>query len=87
MEAARLRTIYTPLFFWLPSISQLVILAYGGWLVIEGHISAGEFVAFFQYLNMLVFPVQSLGEMVPSGPARDHGRRRASGTSSASGRR
>jgi ATP-binding cassette subfamily B protein len=67
MEAARLRTIYTPLFFWLPSISQLVILSYGGWLVLEGHVTAGEFVAFFQYLNMLVFPVQSLGEMVPIG--------------------
>jgi ATP-binding cassette subfamily B protein len=67
MEAARLRTIYTPLFFWLPSMSQLAVLAYGGYLVIEGHLTAGEFVAFFQYLNMLVFPVQSLGEMVPSG--------------------
>ncbi|MEO8458183.1 MAG: ABC transporter ATP-binding protein [Chloroflexota bacterium] len=67
MEAARLRTFYTPLFFWLPSMSQLVILAYGGYLVIDGHITAGNFVTFFQYLNMLVFPVQSLGEMVPSG--------------------
>lgn len=67
MEAARLRTIYTPLFFWLPSMSQLVILAYGGYLVIDGHITVGNFVTFFQYLNMLVFPVQSLGEMVPSG--------------------
>ncbi|HUF53674.1 MAG TPA: ABC transporter ATP-binding protein [Dehalococcoidia bacterium] len=67
METARLRTIYTPLFFWLPAMSQLVILSYGGWLVLEGDVSPGEFVAFFQYLNMLVFPVQSLGEMVPSG--------------------
>jgi ATP-binding cassette subfamily B protein len=67
METARLRTIFTPLFFWLPAISQLVILSYGGYLVLEGHVSPGEFVAFFQYLNMLVFPVQSLGEMVPSG--------------------
>jgi ATP-binding cassette subfamily B protein len=67
METARLRTIYTPLFFWLPSISQLVILSYGGYLVLQGHITVGDFVAFFQYLNMLIFPVQSLGEMVPSG--------------------
>jgi ATP-binding cassette, subfamily B, bacterial len=67
MEAAKLRTFYTPLFFWLPAMSQLVILAYGGYLVIEGHITAGNFVTFFQYLNMLIFPVQSLGEMVPSG--------------------
>jgi ATP-binding cassette subfamily B protein len=67
MEAVRLRTVYTPLFAWLPALSQLVILGYGGYLVLEGQISAGEFVAFFQYLNMLIFPVQSLGEMVPSG--------------------
>jgi ATP-binding cassette subfamily B protein len=67
MEAARLRTIYTPLFSWLPAISQLVILGFGGYLVLEGQLTAGEFVAFFQYLNMLIFPVQSLGEMVPSG--------------------
>lgn len=67
METARLRTIYTPLFFWLPAMSQLVILSYGGYLVLHNQVSPGEFVAFFQYLNMLVFPVQSLGEMVPSG--------------------
>jgi len=67
MEAARLRTIYTPLFSWLPAISQLVILSFGGYLVLEGQLTPGEFVAFFQYLNMLIFPVQSLGELVPSG--------------------
>jgi len=67
MEAARLRTIYTPLFSWLPAISQLVILGFGGYLVLEGQLTEGEFVAFFQYLNMLIFPVQSLGELVPSG--------------------
>ncbi len=67
MEAVRLRTIYTPLFSWLPAVSQLVILSFGGYLVLEGQLTAGEFVAFFQYLNMLIFPVQSLGELVPSG--------------------
>lgn len=67
MEAARLRTIYTPLFSWLPAISQLVILSFGGYLVLEGQLTPGEFVAFFQFLNMLIFPVQSLGELVPSG--------------------
>ncbi len=67
MEAARLRTIYTPLFSWLPAISQLVILSFGGYLVLEGQLTPGEFIAFFQYLNMLIFPVQSLGELVPSG--------------------
>ena len=67
MEIARLRTIYTPLFFWLPAMGQLVILAFGGWLVLEGQLTIGEFVAFFQYLNMLVWPVQGLGEIVAQG--------------------
>ena len=67
MEVAWLRTVYTPLFFLLPAVGQLVILAYGGWLVLEGNLSVGEFVAFFQLLNMLVWPVQGLGEMVASG--------------------
>ena len=67
MEVTRLRTAYTPLFFLLPAVGQLVILAYGGWLVLEDQVSPGEFVALFQLLNMLVWPVQGLGEMIASG--------------------
>ena len=67
MEVARLRSIYGPLFFLLPTIGQLAILAYGGWLALEGQISAGDFVAFFQLLSMLIWPVQGLGEMIASG--------------------
>ena len=67
MEVARLRTIYTPLFTFLPAVGQLVVLAYGGWLVINGQVTPGQFIAFFQYLAMLVWPVQGLGEMVASG--------------------
>ncbi len=67
LEVARLRTIYTPLFSLLPSIGQLVILAYGGWLVIGGSVTIGQFVAFMQLLNMLVWPVQGLGEQIASG--------------------
>ncbi len=67
MEVARLRTIYTPLFFLLPGIGQLAIMAYGGWLVLQGQMSTGEFVEFFQLLMMLVWPVQGLGETVATG--------------------
>ena len=67
MEVVRLRTAYTPLFFLLPAVGQLVILAYGGWLVLEDQVSPGEFVALFQLLSMLVWPVQGLGEMIASG--------------------
>ena len=67
MEVARLRTWYTPLFYLLPAVGQLVILSFGGWLVLEGDVTTGQFVAFFYLLNMLVWPVQGLGELVASG--------------------
>jgi ATP-binding cassette subfamily B protein len=67
MEVARLRTLFTPLFQLLPSVGQLAILSYGGWLVLQGEVTAGQFVAFFQFLSMLVWPVQGIGEMVASG--------------------
>jgi ATP-binding cassette subfamily B protein len=67
MEVARLRTLYTPLFYLLPAMGQLVILAFGGWLVLEGQVSTGQFVTFFYFLNMLIWPVQGLGEIVAGG--------------------
>lgn len=67
MGVARLRTWYTPLFQWLPGIGQLAVLAYGGWLAIDGKMSPGDLVRSLQYLTMLVWPVQSLGDMVASG--------------------
>ncbi len=67
MEVVRLRTVYGPLFFLLPGLGQLVVLAYGGWLVTEGRMTLGALVAALQYLGMLTWPVQSLGEMIASG--------------------
>jgi ATP-binding cassette subfamily B protein len=67
MGVARLRTVYTPLFQWLPGVGQLAVLSYGGWLAIHGHMTPGELIRSLQYLNMLVWPVQSLGDMVASG--------------------
>ena len=67
MEVVRLRTVYGPLFYFLPGIGQLVILGYGGWLALNGHMTTGQLVSSLQFLNMLVWPVQSLGEMIASG--------------------
>jgi ATP-binding cassette subfamily B protein len=67
MEVARLRTFYNPLFQWLPGIGQLAVLSYGGWLALNGDMTTGELVRSFSYLTMLVWPVQSLGEMIASG--------------------
>lgn len=67
MDVAKLRTAYSPLFQALPGVGQLAVLAYGGWLAVHGNMSLGDLVRSLQYLNMLVWPVQSLGDMVASG--------------------
>jgi ATP-binding cassette, subfamily B, bacterial len=67
MEVARMRTLYTPLFSLLPSVGQLVIISYGGWLVLQGQVTIGQFVMFMQFLNMLIWPVQMMGEQIASG--------------------
>ncbi|MGE3073470.1 MAG: ABC transporter ATP-binding protein [Dehalococcoidia bacterium] len=67
MDVVRLRTVYGPLFYFLPGLGQLVVLGYGGWLALNGNMTTGQLVASLQFLNMLVWPVQSLGEMIASG--------------------
>lgn len=67
MTVATLRTVFTPLFQWLPGLGQLAVVSYGGWLAVNGHMTPGDLVRSLQYLNMLVWPVQSLGDMIASG--------------------
>ena len=41
-------------------LGQLGVLALGGWLAIEGHITLGVFLAFASYLVQIVTPVRLL---------------------------
>jgi ATP-binding cassette, subfamily B, bacterial len=67
MEVTRLRTKYVPLFQWLPGVGQLAVLGFGGWLALNGDMTPGTLVRSLQYLIMLVWPVQSLGDSIASG--------------------
>jgi ATP-binding cassette subfamily B multidrug efflux pump len=52
---------------WMPTltaVSALVILGYGGHLVLTGQLSVGVFTAFFLYLNMVVQPFRGAGFIV-----------------------
>jgi ATP-binding cassette subfamily B multidrug efflux pump len=48
----------------LTGVSTLIIVGYGGWLVIHGQLSIGTFSAFILYLGMVVAPIQNAGQMV-----------------------
>ena len=59
--STRLRAFYNPLIGFLPNIGIAVVLVVGGVQVINGHLTIGEFTAFYTYLVMLAFPVRMLG--------------------------
>lgn len=60
LRTARINARYTPLLQTVPGISQLGVLAVGGWLAWHDAISIGTFVAFFSYLAQIVSPVRTL---------------------------
>jgi ATP-binding cassette subfamily B protein len=58
---ARIRATYAPLFEMVPSFANIAVLFLGGFRVVSGDITLGEFVAFTQYLALLNFPLRITG--------------------------
>ena len=42
-------------------LSELVLLAYGGWEIVNGRLTKGELVAFNVYLGMMIWPTMAFG--------------------------
>jgi len=61
MGMARQRAIYRPLFEIIPALGIVAVLAVGGIRVVDGAMTLGEFVAFTQYLAMMVLPLLITG--------------------------
>lgn len=61
MRLVRIWGLFWPLVGYLASISFVIVLGYGGMLVINGTITLGDFVAFNSYLGMLTWPVMAVG--------------------------
>ena len=64
IQANRLRSIYVPILGFLPGIAVAGVLIAGGWMVIDGTFTLGEFVRFNLLLAMLVMPLRMLGMWV-----------------------
>jgi ATP-binding cassette subfamily B protein len=61
IQLARHRAVFSPLFELIPSAGTVAVLWLGGVRVVNGNISVGDFVAFTQYLGVLVFPLLITG--------------------------
>ncbi len=61
IRLARFSAAYGPLFELIPAVATVAVLFVGGLRVISGAVTLGEFVAFTQYLAVLVFPLRITG--------------------------
>ena len=59
-------TRHIPFIDLLASLSSVIIIWYGGRLVISGALTIGELVAFTTYLSQLISPVRRLGVIIPA---------------------
>ena len=64
LSIAKIQSIVIPLLDVIIGLSSLLTLIYGGYLALIGDITLGRFVAFNQYINMLVWPMLACGDSV-----------------------
>jgi len=64
--SARLQSINVPLMDLLANIGVVVVIWYGGLLVIDGQLTLGDLVAFSAYLGQLATPIRHLGLLIPA---------------------
>ena len=61
VSIARFRSTFAPLFELIPALGTVAVLWLGGLRVIDGELTIGDFVAFTQYLAILVLPLMITG--------------------------
>ncbi|WP_344727345.1 ABC transporter ATP-binding protein [Pseudonocardia yunnanensis] len=66
MRAARLTARLNPTLLALPTLGQVGVIGFGGWLALNGSISLGTFLAFTTYVAQLVAPARTLAALVVS---------------------
>ncbi len=61
ITATRLRARYVPVMDFLPTISLALLIIIGGWQVIDGGMSLGDFVTYGLLVALIVMPLRMLG--------------------------
>ncbi len=64
LRVVKVQAIVIPLLDVVIGVSSLITLIYGGYLALTGVITLGKFIAFNQYINMLVWPMLACGEAI-----------------------
>jgi len=61
VKLIRVWSLFFPMIMLFAALGQVIVLLFGGRYVIQGLISVGSFVAFMQYLQILVWPMIAIG--------------------------
>jgi len=64
MKLVKLHGLFHPFIQYVSALSFIIVIGYGGMLVIYGDISLGDFIAFNSYLSLLVWPVMAVGWLI-----------------------
>ena len=64
LSLVRIQGIFHPSFMLIIGLSMMIVMVYGGEATMIGEITIGQFIAFFQYLGMFVWPMIAIGWVV-----------------------
>lgn len=64
MHLVKVQAVFHPIVQFISGLSLLIVLAYGGILVINREISLGDFIAFNSYLGLLTWPMMAIGWVI-----------------------
>ena len=67
LRAVRLQARYQPLLETIPSLAQVAILAFGGWMALHHRITIGTFLAFSTYVGQFAAPARQLAGILTVG--------------------
>ncbi|MFI5035185.1 MAG: ABC transporter ATP-binding protein [Acidimicrobiales bacterium] len=67
VKDAQIRGVWSPWVQNLPQLGLALVLFFGGWMVLQGHLGVGAILAFNAYLLMMQAPFMMLGQLVMMG--------------------
>lgn len=66
VQSTRLQSLNAPAMDLIANVSTVLIIWYGGQLVVQNQLTLGELVSFSAYLAQLVQPVRRIGQIIPA---------------------
>jgi ATP-binding cassette, subfamily B, bacterial len=67
LRSVRIQSRYQPILEAVPTLGQVAVLAFGGWLTLEHQLTIGTFLAFSAYVAALVAPARQLATVLAIG--------------------